>query len=259
MLLYRVISAVVGIPLLLFFLWQGEEILLLALSLLIFLAMREIRYLLEKSGIKIFFVPALVGAWLLLWGSGYAGWPLSPLVALVVAAVLAMTVFYFPRVTIAEVGGTLLAIFYAGWTLTHFYLLRQGEDGFARLLFLLVTIWTTDIMAYFIGRAVGRHKLAPPLSPGKTWEGLLGGMAGAVVAAEIFNRFHPVGSPGEVITTAALIAVLGQVGDLFESALKRMAGVKDSGRVIPGHGGVLDRFDSLFFVLPLFYYFFPGQ
>jgi phosphatidate cytidylyltransferase len=133
--------------------------------------------------------------------------------------------------------------------------LQAREEGAIALLFLLVLIWAADTGAYFAGRGFGRTKLAPRVSPGKTWEGALGGFAlsALVAAAGGYWIFHFAG--GELVifvTMCAVVVAFSIVGDLTESMFKRAADVKDSGNVFPGHGGVLDRFDSMFAAAPLF-------
>jgi len=119
------------------------------------------------------------------------------------------------------------------------------------LLAVLVLIWIADSAAYFVGRAFGRRKLAPSISPGKTWEGAAGGAAGAMAWAIILATFTE-GIPWvPFLAAAALLAAISIVGDLFESAVKRKAGVKDSGALLPGHGGILDRIDSAVAALPV--------
>jgi len=128
----------------------------------------------------------------------------------------------------------------------------QGQRGAWLMLFVAVCVWSVDTFAYFIGRWFGKHKLAPQLSPGKTIEGAIGGLVGAILAGGAFG--HWIHLPlVHGLAVGALAGVMGQVGDLFESALKRELGIKDFGRVLPGHGGALDRFDSLLFVAPLAY------
>ena len=118
---------------------------------------------------------------------------------------------------------------------------------------LLVFIWAADIGAYFVGKAWGRHGMVPNVSPGKTWEGLIGGMALAAGAAGAFAWARPeLGAPIVLIGLALLVAVVGQLGDLSESMFKRRANVKDSGRWLPGHGGILDRVDSLTAAVPVY-------
>ena len=122
----------------------------------------------------------------------------------------------------------------------------------ARVLQVLVLVWAADTAAYFVGRAWGRRKLAPAVSPSKTWEGAWGGIAGAVAYAIIGGTFlSGVGAWPVYAVVAVLLGVISIVGDLFESAAKRQAGVKDSGTLLPGHGGILDRVDSATAVLPI--------
>lgn len=158
----------------------------------------------------------------------------------------------------------LVALLYIGGLLQTFVLLRavpgditvagigHGEHGAWLMLFVAVCVWATDTFAYFVGRFLGRHKLAPQLSPGKTIEGSIGGLLGAILVGAGFGYWIHL-PPLHGIAVGALAGVMGQVGDLFESALKRELGIKDFGRVLPGHGGALDRFDSLLFVAPLAY------
>jgi len=120
----------------------------------------------------------------------------------------------------------------------------------AEVLAVLVLVWIADTAAYFVGRAFGRHKLAPSISPGKTWEGAAGGMGGALVYAIVLAALSR-GAWWTYLGIAAVLAVLSIVGDLFESAAKRQAGVKDSGTLLPGHGGVMDRIDSATATLPV--------
>lgn len=136
---------------------------------------------------------------------------------------------------------------------------RRIAPGGLLLLFPILLTWASDIGAYFVGRAFGKRKLIPAVSPGKTVAGAIGGLVASVVVAWLFVHFalRPIAqlglSPLGVVIFGALISVAAQVGDLFESLLKREAGVKDSSRLLPGHGGILDRFDSLIFVLPVAY------
>jgi phosphatidate cytidylyltransferase len=129
-----------------------------------------------------------------------------------------------------------------------------GEFGPWLLLFALVITWAGDTAAYFAGRAFGRHPLAPHLSPKKTWEGSLAGLAASIVVAVIFQRW--LRAPLAYLIGMAVVGnVAGQVGDLLESAYKRSAGVKDSGAMLPGHGGVLDRIDALILAFPVVWYY----
>jgi phosphatidate cytidylyltransferase len=122
------------------------------------------------------------------------------------------------------------------------------------LLFSLVIVWVSDTVAYFVGRAIGKHPFAPLLSPKKTWEGAVGGLAGSLAVGFAVARWVNVPLP-HLLGMAAIGNVAGQVGDLLESAYKRSAGVKDSGSLLPGHGGVLDRIDALILAIPVVWYY----
>jgi phosphatidate cytidylyltransferase len=129
-----------------------------------------------------------------------------------------------------------------------------GSQGPALLLFAMVIIWVGDTAAYFVGRSIGRYKLAPHLSPKKTWEGTVASFIGSLIVAVVFARYLTVPLP-HLLAMAAVGNVAGQVGDLLESAYKRSAGIKDSGSILPGHGGVLDRIDALILAIPVVWYY----
>jgi phosphatidate cytidylyltransferase len=128
-----------------------------------------------------------------------------------------------------------------------------GEAGLGATVTLIGVISATDIGAYFVGRRFGKHKLSPIISPNKTWEGLAGGIIAALIAAVLLSPYIPIEHTlRSVLWMGPFIAILAQAGDLFESSLKRQAGVKDSGTILPGHGGLLDRFDGYMFATPVF-------
>ena len=169
---------------------------------------------------------------------------------------------------IGSAAATVLGILYGGGLLSFGYALREhpyavgDRAGTALVAFPLVLTWASDIGAFFVGRTIGGRKLIPAVSPGKTVSGALGGLVVTVIAAWAYVRFIlaptallGMSAPG-VILFGALISVAAQVGDLAESLFKREASVKDSSRLIPGHGGLLDRLDSLLFVLPVAYLLF---
>jgi phosphatidate cytidylyltransferase len=153
-------------------------------------------------------------------------------------------------------GGAYLSLFSAiAWLRADTVSVGAGlfpriDVGVARALLTVFCVWATDSFALFAGRAFGRRKLAPRLSPGKTWEGSAGGFVAAVGFGALFGALL-LGRPVAGAAVGALAGSLGQIGDLFTSSLKREVGIKDFGAVIPGHGGALDRFDSLLFVAPL--------
>jgi phosphatidate cytidylyltransferase len=129
-----------------------------------------------------------------------------------------------------------------------------GTDGPKLLLFALVIIWVGDSTAYFVGRAIGKHGLAPVLSPKKTWEGTIASILGSLLVAVVFAQWLSVPLP-HLLAMAVVGNIAGQAGDLLESAYKRSAGVKDSGALLPGHGGILDRIDALILAIPVVWYY----
>ena len=149
---------------------------------------------------------------------------------------------------------TLAGILYLGWMLSHLVALRGLDDGRDWVFLALLATFASDTTAYFVGRAVGRHKLAPSISPGKTWEGAIAGLMGAIIVSLLFTLTLPL-ELWQAILLGFLISFFGQIGDLVESLFKRNMGVKDSGRLLPGHGGFLDRIDSVVFAGVVVYYY----
>ncbi|AEB07002.1 phosphatidate cytidylyltransferase [Coriobacterium glomerans PW2] len=158
---------------------------------------------------------------------------------------------YSPRTRIADVAVTLMGPLYTGFMLSSVVLLREARPGFAGALLAIgvcASLWVSDSAAYIVGSRIGRHKLAPKISPNKSWEGFVGGIVGSIAiwlilwGSQLYglDLFH-------AVLFAIIVDVLGVFGDLIESRIKRGVGVKDSGDLIPGHGGMLDRCDSLIF------------
>lgn len=150
---------------------------------------------------------------------------------------------------------SILGFIYIPYFLSYAVLFKNGAMGPWFLMLICVIVWSNDICAYYIGKTFGKNKLAERVSPKKTYEGMAGGLMGGIAAVFIFNYFHPVGfSNIELFLFAVVVGFAGVYGDLFESLIKRVSNVKDSGTLIPGHGGVLDRIDSLIFAIPVGWY-----
>jgi phosphatidate cytidylyltransferase len=160
---------------------------------------------------------------------------------------------------IASTGATILGVLYVALLGTHLVLIRTGFEPqlSAHLLsFFFLVLMGSDAGAYYIGRAFGKRKLAPSISPGKTWEGAIGGVVAALAMASLAHFWFFRELPLKLALPLALaMSILGILGDLVESALKRSASAKDAANILPGHGGLLDRLDSLLFNAPLIYYF----
>ena len=161
---------------------------------------------------------------------------------------------------------TIAGILYVGWLLSHLVALRGLDDvrtvldeGQNWVFFALFTTFASDTTAFFAGIALGKHHLASSISPSKTWEGVIAGVFGAIIVSLLFTLRTPLQAPfdywWQAIILGLLVSVFGQLGDLVESLLKRNMGVKESGRLIPGHGGILDRMDSVIFAGIVVYYY----
>lgn len=180
--------------------------------------------------------------------------PLSFIQILIIFIMLLciLTVTSKNNVSIENVGFYFLSTMYI--TIGFSFLVQAREHGISFVLFILFVIWATDSGAYFVGRSLGKHKLWPSISPNKTIEGAVGGTMIALLVGIVFHMVQPFEYSLWVIALISIgIAIVGQLGDLVASAMKRHFSVKDSGNILPGHGGILDRFDSLIFVLPFLY------
>jgi phosphatidate cytidylyltransferase len=190
---------------------------------------------------------------------GWAGAPVWPLATLLL---LARTLLPGRELTerIPDAAGTLLGAVYLGalgGTLAGLRIIEPVSAGAWRLVLLLAIVMASDTLAFFSGHALGRHRLAPTLSPGKTIEGACGGILGGVAGALVVRAIGLPSLPlAHAFVLGVLVSALGIVGDLDESLLKRWAGVKESGILFPGHGGMLDRLDGLLFGAPALYYYF---
>ena len=253
----RLISAAVGIPILGIVVWLGGFLIAAVAALVVLLALNELLALVRRAGRRPFRNEGTV------WGAAVAAAAafdgVSVMIALGVGAVAVLVAGAVYRRSVLFVGDwalTTLGVAYVSLPLATVVLTREGTAGIAWLALAIGATFATDTGAYAIGRAIGRHKMAPRISPGKTWEGAAGGLVAAVaatvaivaIAGGLTNAFWQAAALGTGI------GVVGQMGDLLESKLKRLAGVKDSGVLIPGHGGMLDRLDSLVLVFPLVYY-----
>ena len=273
----RLLVAAAGIPFVLFVVYRGGWWLAVVMAIVAALAAHEFYTLASAKAARPIGWLGVPAAALLVLLAGYeplfSAWGDRALALLLVLALLTSVAAIFNR-TIEEaplhsVSATVSGALYTGGTLAFAVLLRelpeaggtlpvQPLEGALLLLFPLVATWVGDSAAYFTGRKIGRTRMAPRVSPGKTVEGGAAGLAGAVLVGALagfvlddFGSFPLSPLAGGLIGCA--LGVAGQLGDLVESLLKREAGVKDSGSLLPGHGGALDRFDALFFTIPLAY------
>ncbi|MFD2044136.1 phosphatidate cytidylyltransferase [Ornithinibacillus salinisoli] len=179
----------------------------------------------------------------------------TEVIMMFVMLLLAYTVLVKNKFTFDDAGFILFSALYVGMGFLYFHETRNAPDGLAYIFYVLVVVWATDTGAYFSGRSFGKRKLWPQISPNKTIEGAVGGILLATIVGVIYQLLFPLPvSMLTIIIVSVLVSIFGQVGDLIESAFKRHYHVKDSGDLLPGHGGILDRFDSLLFVFPMLHF-----
>ena len=239
---------------------KSGVLLLLLLYVFVFFASREYVKILEHKG----FYPSLKVIWLAEAVFGliayYQRYDLTALTLTAFSIISFMWVLFRGRQPyIANAATTILGFIYCGWFPLHLMFLRElssdrFHDGLGFVVMMFTAILLTDIGCYYAGRHLGKHKLAPVVSPNKTIEGSIGGMISAVIGAVIVSYFIEFEWYYSVII-GLICTVFAQIGDLCESLIKRDAGVKDSGDTLPGHGGFLDRTDSFIFTIPVMYYF----
>ncbi|HBW39078.1 phosphatidate cytidylyltransferase [Desulfosporosinus sp. BICA1-9] len=251
----RTMSALIGAPIFLALIYFGGSYIIFLVTLLTLLALREFLQIGEQMGIRSWrkFSTIFAVIWLIGLFNDGGDWMLPALLLwlLIGFGRLALT---YPKTSLNEANYNILSVVYTVILLSHLYLLRELPRGIEWTFLTIFLVWATDTGAYLIGRQFGRHRLAPHVSPKKTVEGSVGGLLFSIGIALGFWRFVGGAHWMTYIILGLVIGTSAQIGDLFESALKRSAGVKDSGSLIPGHGGILDRFDSLIFAIPLVYY-----
>ena len=253
MLAQRVLAAILGIPLILYLTYLGGYFYFGLVALITLAGLRE--FLVMAGGREFLLpnpVPLAAGLALAAIQFQAPGYFPAALFGFFLLFSLFVVLFY-PRFTPWELMTTLWGIMYIAGCLSFLLPLRALENGFVLTLFLFAGIWANDSGAYFVGRAWGKHKLAPRVSPNKTVEGAVGGILCTLAVLSLLAALLPMNFV-QAGAAALVLSLAGYAGDLVVSALKRHFRLKDTGTMIPGHGGFLDRFDSLIFAAPLFYF-----
>jgi phosphatidate cytidylyltransferase len=266
----RILTAVVLVPvviLLIFFSPTQPLPMMGAIFAVSVLAIWEYLGLADAMGARTPRVTVLIALSLLLATIFRRSDLLEPMLGILSLALFIVCAFRSPvNRVLPDTAYSILGLIYIGLPMGMLYLLSTRDNGASLLLFLFLVVWSGDIAALYVGRTFGRFKLAPSLSPNKTWEGSVASVVGSVLAtlfviwlaaflvAHGVNELSYPGSSWRWIGLAVLLNIGAQVGDLVESAIKRGAGVKDSGHLLPGHGGMLDRIDALLLAAPLLWY-----
>ena len=254
----RVVSAIVFIPLFVWMVSRGPQwVFVLFVAAVAGIAAWELGRLFERAGVPTYtrLGPAAVVA-----VTASFALPSRPaamfVLTLAVAGLLAAALWSRGPVSIEPTATTLLSVLYVGWFLGHVVLLYRGPNGGELILFLVGITWLGESAAYAVGSAIGRHKLAPRISPNKTVEGAVAQVIASLLGALVLGAWLlPQARLLEILGAGALLGLVGQIGDLAESVIKRSVGVKDTGNLIPGHGGLLDRVDGLLLNAPALYYY----
>jgi phosphatidate cytidylyltransferase len=254
-LLSRIVVSVIGLPAVLLIVYAGGWWLFGLCAVAAVLALHE--YALMTRSLRPVVLAAYAGAVLSLVGARLGGleWTVAGFLSTLVFAFILHWVGQTRQSATVAIASTVLGAGWIGLCLGHLLLLRDiPVDGRLATFTVLLAVWAGDIGAFFAGRMIGRHKLAPALSPGKTWEGFLFGTAATIFVSFVALYKQDYLSIPESLLLGAVVAVAGPLGDLFESGLKRDMQVKDSGRILGGHGGVLDRLDAPLFAFVAAYY-----
>jgi phosphatidate cytidylyltransferase len=265
----RVLTALILAPLVLVLVFLGHRWLItLVIAIVAMLAAWEFLALTEHRGAKPPRI-AVLGAIAILFAGNYQAPELTLHLFGVLCIVLLIYCTFASPVerALSDATSSIFALFYLGLTLIPLPMLHEAANGPSLLAFLFLTVWAGDTVAMYVGRRLGKRKMAPNLSPNKTWAGAVGSVLGAVaVAGVLLELSNYLAQWNSVklsfaddpwwywLVLAVVVNVAAQVGDLAESALKRSAGVKDSGTLLPGHGGVLDRIDALLLAAPVLWY-----
>lgn len=253
--LIRTLSALILVPILLGLTYLGGPYTALLVTCVSLLALKEALAIGQKMGLRAWYISTGVFStvWLLLTFVGGIQW-MFPLLITWLVFTMGRMALYYPEVNLGEAGYNCFAPIYTVVLFSHLYLIRGFAEGIAWAFLTFILAWATDTFAYLIGRVMGKHLLAPRVSPKKTIEGSFGGLVFCVISGILAWKIIGGAPWSAYLILSIVVGISAQIGDLFESALKRSVNIKDSGNVIPGHGGILDRFDSLFFVIPIMYY-----
>lgn len=255
----RIMTSVIGIPLVIAIIIMGNPLLRYVIMAVSLIALYEFYDTVSKkdrpiayAGYAAIIVHYLAFNWVM---ENYAIY-----ITMVTIVALSLLVIYYPKYSIIDIALTLFPVVYVGLMFSFMIMIRDIQEGNFWVWLIAISAWGCDTFAYFTGKTIGKHKLAPVLSPKKTIEGSIGGVIGAgilgYIYTVIFTHYGALAIRGHIMWVVGAVmlgAVISQFGDLAASAVKRFYNQKDYGYILPGHGGILDRFDSFLFVAPIIY------
>lgn len=249
-LIKRVSSAVIGIILLFFVINQGGLLLSLSIYIVSLIGLWEFYDAIKNINIRPVKYIGFAGATGIFLTTLTSRISLAFIIAIITLFLL-IALLIRKDIDLLSVSTTILSIFYIPFFLFHIYKL----DGTKYIWLIFIIAFGTDTFAYFSGNLFGKRKLCPKVSPKKTVEGSIGGILGSILLSVIFSIYFNLSPIWKIVILSFIASAISQMGDLVASKIKRMAGIKDYGFIMPGHGGVLDRFDSILFTAPLIYYY----
>ena len=250
----RILTAIAGVPILLLFMYLGGTPFACLVAVLATVGLHEF-YTMAKGIHQVLFVPVLLGVWAMLLCSylGVSNW-LTLGILITFCLVFGYAVFQFPAFGVEDIAVNFLGLIYIGWTLSHLILLGAMDNGRVLVFMAFLAMWANDSGAYFIGTWFGKRRPWGTISPKKSVEGTIGGIVITCIVLYLMNLYFKLLPHLAPLFIGVAVAIIGLIGDLLESLLKRYYGVKDSGKILPGHGGILDRFDSVMIAAPMMYY-----
>ena len=257
MLKSRIYSGIVGVPIVAALIWLSTPSTAALVAAAAGIGTYEFHRLTMRAGGTVIFLFGAIAATLFVVDATIRTDISGPLLAGTILVPLFVLIFLQPKERLfSDWAWTLAGVLFVAWTLSHAVLLRRQPDGTEWLLTAIILTFVVDSSAYSVGRLIGRRPMAPAISPGKTWEGAAGGFLLVIPAAVLLSYLFGLElHPAEACGLGMLVGVVAQAGDLVESMIKRIAGAKDAGSLIPGHGGLLDRLDSIIPVVVVVYYY----
>lgn len=250
----RLVSGIIGIILLIIVVMKGDLLLSPSIFIISIIGLREFYNAVKKVNLVPYEAIGILGATIIFIADIIPTLE-RDFVITFITLILLISMIFIKKINLASIGITLLGVIYIPFLLFHISYLNSSLNGSKYIWLIFLIAFGTDTFAYFSGNMFGKHKLCPTISPNKTIEGSIGGIIGSLIITTIYAIFMNIDPLWKILIMSVLTSIISQFGDLVASRIKRITGIKDYGKLIPGHGGIIDRFDSIIFVAPVIYYF----